>query len=109
MKRIGFSASEEMSFENVDGRTDDGRTTDTFIYYKLTYEPSAKASYKRHGNAAKLHRLPKSVWHSKYIVVVFYFTGDKRQTKQFCFLDADCLVAGESQSSSRHSAGKYPV
>ena len=24
----------------------DGRTTDTFIYYKLTYEPSAQVSYK---------------------------------------------------------------
>ena len=36
-------------------------------------------------------------------------TGDRRQTKQFCFLDADCLVVGESQSSSRCSAGKYPV
>ena len=38
LKRIGFSASEEMSFENVDRR----RTADTFIYYKLTYEPSAQ-------------------------------------------------------------------
>ena len=39
-------------------------------------------------------------------------TGDRRQTKQFCFLDfleADCLVVGESQSSSRRSAGRYPV
>ena len=36
-------------------------------------------------------------------------TGDIRQTKQFCFLDADCLVVGESQSSSRRSAGRYPV
>ena len=44
MKRINFSASEVMSFENVDGRTDNGRTTDTFIYYKLTYEPSAQVS-----------------------------------------------------------------
>ena len=46
MKRIGLTASEEMSFENVDRRTDgtDGRTTDTFIYYKLTYEPSAQVS-----------------------------------------------------------------
>ena len=25
MERIGLTASEEMSFENVDGRTDDGR------------------------------------------------------------------------------------
>ena len=36
MKRIGLTASEEISFENVDrrtdGRTDDGRT-DTFIYF----------------------------------------------------------------------------
>ena len=46
MKRIGLTASEEMSFENVDRRTDDGRTTDTFIYYKLTNEPSAQVSYK---------------------------------------------------------------
>ena len=36
-------------------------------------------------------------------------TGDRRQTKQFCFLDADCLVVGESQSSSRRSAGRYPM
>ena len=42
MNRIGLTASEEMSFENVDRRTDDGRTTDTFIYYKLTNEPSAQ-------------------------------------------------------------------
>ena len=39
MKRIGFTASEEKSLENVD----DGRTTtDSSIYYKLTYEPSAQ-------------------------------------------------------------------
>ena len=38
-----------------------------------------------------------------------WITGDRRQTKQFCFLDADCLVVGERQSSSRRSAGKYPV
>ena len=36
-------ASEEMSFESVDGWTDDDRrTTDAWLYYKLTYEPSAK-------------------------------------------------------------------
>ena len=40
---------------------------------------------------------------------LYILTGDRRQTKQFCFLDADCLVVGESQSSSRRSAGKYPV
>ena len=39
MKRIGLTASEEMSFENVDRGT-----TDTFIYYKLTNEPSAQVS-----------------------------------------------------------------
>ena len=45
MKRIGLTASEEMSFENVDRRrTTDGRTTDTCIYYKLTFEPSAQVS-----------------------------------------------------------------
>ena len=48
-EKIGLTASEEMSFENVDrrrtdGRTTDGRTTDTFIYYKLTNEPSAQIS-----------------------------------------------------------------
>ena len=32
MERIGFTASEEKSFENVDRRMDDR-------YYKLTYEP----------------------------------------------------------------------
>ena len=34
-------------FVSPDGRTDDGRTTDTFISYKLTNEPSAKVSYNR--------------------------------------------------------------
>ena len=40
-------ASEEMLFENVDRRrtpTDDGQTTDAYLYYKLTYEPSAQGS-----------------------------------------------------------------
>ena len=32
-------ASEEMLFENVDGRT-----KDACLYYKLTYEPSAEVS-----------------------------------------------------------------
>ena len=45
----------------------------------------------------------------------YLLTGDRRQArhfylaKQFCFLDADCLVVGESQGSSRRSVGKYPV
>ena len=44
MKRMGLAASEK-SFENVDdGRTDDGQTQDASVYYKLTYEPSAKVS-----------------------------------------------------------------
>ena len=38
MERIGFTASEEKSFENADGRTD------ACLYYKLTYEPSAQVS-----------------------------------------------------------------
>ena len=33
-------ASEEMSFENVD----DERTTDAWLYYKLTYEPLVQVS-----------------------------------------------------------------
>ena len=44
MERIGLTVSEEMSFENVDGRRTDGRTPDACIYYKLTYEPSAQVS-----------------------------------------------------------------
>ena len=39
-------ASDEKSFKKVD----DGRMTDTSIYYKLTYEPSAQVrliKYKR--------------------------------------------------------------
>ena len=48
LERFGLMAS-EMSFENVDGRmmdgrTTDGRTPDACIYYKLTYEPTAKVS-----------------------------------------------------------------
>ena len=45
MERIRLTVSEEMSFENVDGRrTDDGRTPDAYIYYKLTCEPMAQVS-----------------------------------------------------------------
>ena len=45
MERIGFTASEEKSFENVDdGRRMDGRTTDACLYCKLTFEPSAQVS-----------------------------------------------------------------
>ena len=50
-------------------------------------------------------RLHASVFNGGHVNL----TGDRRQTKQFCFLDADCLVVGESQSSSRRSAGRYPV
>ena len=42
MKKIGHTASEEKSFENVEeGRTDGRRTRDASIYYKLTYEPTS--------------------------------------------------------------------
>ena len=44
MERICLTASEEMSFENVDRRrTDEGRwTPDTCLYYNITYEPTAQ-------------------------------------------------------------------
>ena len=56
MERIRLTASEEMTFENVDGRmTDDGRTDgrtpDACIYYKLTCEPTAQV-VARHGMKA---------------------------------------------------------
>ena len=41
MEKIRHTASEEMSFENVDGRM-----PDACIYYKLTYEPTAQVSLK---------------------------------------------------------------
>ena len=46
IKSFGRTASEEMSFEIVDddGLTDDGRTMDTYLSYKLTFEPSAQMS-----------------------------------------------------------------
>ena len=44
-----------------------------------------------------------------HIIHAILLTGDRRQTKQFCFLDAEGLVVGESQSSYRRSAGKYHV
>ena len=40
IKSFGHTASEEMSFEIVDN----GWTTDTYLSYKLTFEPSAKKS-----------------------------------------------------------------
>ena len=63
MKRIGLTASEEKSFDNVH----DGRTPDASIYYKLT-EPSAQVGYKLIINQRKsyIHRnlqhLPLSIW-----------------------------------------------
>ena len=39
---IGQVVSEEKMFENVDRRTDDGRTPEWLVYYKLTHEPSAQ-------------------------------------------------------------------
>ena len=36
MERIGFTASEEMSFEKVEGQ----QMTDAYLYYKLTNELS---------------------------------------------------------------------
>ena len=36
---IGLIASEELSFEDIDGRT-----TDAWLYYKLTYELLAQVS-----------------------------------------------------------------
>ena len=33
-------ASAEKSFENTDGRRTDGRAIDTYLYYKLIYEPN---------------------------------------------------------------------
>ena len=36
---MGFMASEEMLFDNID----DSRMTDACLYYKLTYEPLAQA------------------------------------------------------------------
>ena len=40
----------------------------------------------------------------EYTSTVWNPYNHRRQTKQFCLLDADCLVVGESQSSSRRSA-----
>ena len=39
--------------------------------------------------------------YSKVTTDINYYvlTEDKRQAKQFCFLDADCLVVGKSQDS----------
>ena len=39
----------------------------------------------------------------------YWLTGDRRQTKQFCFLDAGCLVVGETHSSSRPSKPKREI
>ena len=39
MSSIGPVVSEEMMFENVDGRT-----TESLVYYKLTNEPTAQVS-----------------------------------------------------------------
>ena len=43
MERIGLTASEEMSFENVDGRTDDGCRIPVYTIYAHN-EPTAQVS-----------------------------------------------------------------
>ena len=57
MASIGPVVSEEKMFENVDGRTtdDDGRTTDAWLYYKLTYEPKGSGELKKWGSAKVPH------------------------------------------------------
>ena len=44
MKRIGFSASEKMSFENVDRRMD-GRTTDDGYLYIVRWMTQVKINF----------------------------------------------------------------
>ena len=47
MERIGLTASEGMSFGNVDGQaTDDGRTPYACIYLRLTFEPFGSGELK---------------------------------------------------------------
>ena len=47
--------------------------------------------------------------------ILTLLSGDTRQArhfylaKQFCFLDADCLLVGESQGSSRRLVERYRV
>ena len=45
MERIGLTASEKMSFENVNGRRTDGRTPDACVYHKLTYGELKRDNY----------------------------------------------------------------
>ena len=53
--------SEEMSFENADGRT---TTTDACVYYKLTYETSAQVNYKHN----KKQVIFKDPWASCFVI-----------------------------------------
>ena len=52
---------------------------------------------------------------ARLLIVTCILTGDRRHARhfdlatQFCFLDADCLVVGDNQGSSRRSVGKCPV
>ena len=50
IKSFGHTASEEMQYEIVDDdrrtTTDDRRTTDTYLSYKLTFEPSVEKTLK---------------------------------------------------------------
>ena len=55
MRRIGLASSEERSFENVD----DGRTMDTSIYYKLTFELSGTVGNLMRGSLRGTKRIKK--------------------------------------------------
>ena len=64
---------------------------------------------------ATMREMSKEMMKVSYCYLTYILIGDRRQAwqfylaKQFCFLDADCLVVGESRGSSGRSIGKYPV
>ena len=88
-------ASEEISFENVHGRTtDDRRTTDAWLYYKLTYLASWKKKTKKLGAFKTLQKLshkagfiikPKADYLSVWIRQIQCFSGMTQRFVDKCF------------------------
>ena len=61
MNRIGLTVSEEMSFENVDGRT-----PDACIYYKLTMSLRLRWANNNQGGGTKTCTINSRFWKLHY-------------------------------------------
>ena len=83
-----------MSFENVDGRTTDGRTPDAFIYYKLTYEPSGELKKKK----TLAHYIIHNLITFSYASTLLKTMHDSGQVQILIILHVVCVAPGNKHN-----------